>query len=426
MEPNDEPVHPSSSHYLPQPVVDAPTPHPLLPAAPPVAPTPPALPADEPKTRSGYWLWFIAAALFAAAVASGAFFDANDDAPTANAVAANPAVTSTAPVVDAEGNLAIAPPETTIARPEITAVLLDASMVGDVVIPSVVTVQINGTAFGGETGPLGSGSGVVYDDQGHILTNDHVVAAGSSYEVVLSNGTVYPAELVGSDSTTDLAVLKVTADGLTPIELGQTDELTVGDPAVAVGSPLGLRGGPSLTVGVISAFGREVRTDSTTTLYGMLQTDAPITQGSSGGALVDATGRLVGITTAVGVSEVGIEGIGFATPIEIVERVADEIIASGVASRPFVGIGGITTSADTSDGGSSPVGVLIESIEPNSGAAAAGLAPGDVIAALNGDDVKTMNELVALLRQYGVGTTIKVTLDSGEIVAVTLGENPNP
>jgi S1-C subfamily serine protease len=267
---------------------------------------------------------------------------------------------------------------------------------------------------------------VVYDDQGHILTNDHVVAAGTSYEVVLSNGTVYPAELVGSDSTTDLAVLRVTADGLLPIELGQTEELTVGDPAVAVGSPLGLRGGPSLTVGVVSAFGREVRTDSTTTLYGMLQTDAPITQGSSGGALVDAHGRLVGITTAVGVSDVGIEGIGFATPIKIVKRVADEIIASGSASRPFIGISGITTSADTIDGGSAPIGVLIDSIEPGTGAAAAGLSKGDVIAALNGDEVNTMNELVALLREYGAGTTIDVALATGEIVAVTLGENPSP
>lgn len=423
MEPIDPPAFPPG---------DRPASPSFTAAADPVEPTLPTAsaatpPAPAPKKRR-YWGWIAAALLVTGAVSAGAVAANRDSGPSSSAAVA-PAPTTTTEVADLEGTPAIAPPETetTVVRPaEITAVLLDASMVGDAVIPSVVTVEINGTAFGGTTQSLGSGSGVVYDDSGHVLTNDHVVAAGSSYEVVLSNGTVYPAELIGTDSTTDLAVLKITAEGLTPIERGDTNELTVGDPAVAVGSPLGLRGGPSLTVGVLSAFGREVRTDSTTTLYGMLQTDAPITQGSSGGALVDAKGRLVGITTAVGVSDVGIEGIGFATPINIVTRVADEIIATGSASRPFIGISGITASADTTDGGSTPVGVLIDSIEPNTGAAAAGLAEGDVIAALNGDTVKTMNELVALLRQYGAGDTIDVTLENGSVIGVTLGENPNP
>lgn len=389
---------------------------PSLPSSPPST-TPPA--GRPPEPRRSYWRWFLAATIVAAAVVAGALVSSSDDADGADSAAAPTTPTSIAP--------ALATPTTTVttAPPELTTVLLDASNVGARVIPSVVTVQISGVASGGGDTILGSGSGVVYDDQGHIVTNDHVVGAGSSYEIVLADGRVYPAELVGTDPTTDLAVLSVTAVDLRPISVGATAALTVGDPAVAVGSPLGLDGGPSLTVGVVSAFGREVQTDRTTILYGMLQTDAPITQGSSGGALVDGEGRLVGITTAVGVSDVGIEGIGFATPVEIVTRVANEIIADRSASNPYIGIRGATTFADTVDGGSIPIGVLIDTVEPGTAAATAGLATGDVIAAVNGDAVKTMDELIAFLRQYGAGATIEVSLDGGTILDITLGERPD-
>ena len=388
-------------------------------------------PAPTPQPRSkgnGYWRWYLAAAFLAAAVVAGAVVSAGTNAPAAavEAVAAadsEPVTTAPqSPVKTTVVDPATAPETALVAGEE--AMLMDASVVGAAVIPSVVTVQISGTAANGENRQLGSGSGVVYDKQGHIITNDHVVAAGTSYEIVLADGRVYPAELVGTDPTTDLAVLKVTTEGLIAIAIGDSDALTVGDPAVAVGSPLGLDGGPSLTVGVISAFGREVQTDSTTILYGMLQTDAPITQGSSGGALVDGAGQLVGITTAVGVSDVGIEGIGFATPIEVVTRVADEIIASGEASSPYIGIRGETTFAETTDGGSIPIGVIIDTVEPDTAADSAGLVEGDVISAINGDTVKTMDELIALLRRYSAGSTIEVTLDGGATVEVTLGQRP--
>jgi serine protease Do len=250
------------------------------------------------------------------------------------------------------------------------------------------------------------------------------VSAGTSYEVVLADGRVYPAEVVGTNSATDLAVLKITADDLQPIAIGSSDALSVGDPAVAVGSPLGLDGGPSLTVGVISAFGREVQTDSSTFLYGMLQTDAPITSGSSGGALVNAEGRLVGITTAVGVSSVGVEGIGFATPVEIVARVADEIIATGEASSPFLGIWTESVLEATADGGSIPLGIAVTQVDAQSAAATAGVVEGDIIAALNGIEVRTFNDLVAALRRYSAGDTIDVTLASGTVLEVVLGQRP--
>ncbi len=384
-------------------------------------------PAEKPRDGSrgqGDWKWFVAAALVAAAFTAGAFVAASDNAGTDPVPNAAPVAVTTPPTTTRAPVVPIPEPVVEPTPIDTNTLLLDASLVGDTVIPSVVTVEITGTVLG-ETGRIGSGSGVVFDDEGHIITNDHVVAAGDSYQVVLADGRVYPAELIGTDPTTDLAVLSVGAQDLRPIEIGSSDQLAVGDPAVAVGSPLGLQGTPSLTVGVISAFGREVQTDATTRLYGMLQTDAPITQGSSGGALVDGAGRLVGITTAVGVSEVGIEGIGFATPIEVVTRVVDELITNGEAINPFLGIYGGTFFADTDDGGSAPVGVEIESIEADTAAEAAGLNPGDVIAAVDGTPIKTMEELVSLLRRYGAGSAIELTLENGTTVPVILGERPD-
>jgi S1-C subfamily serine protease len=207
---------------------------------------------------------------------------------------------------------------------------------------------------------------------------------------------------------------------LDPIELGAASALSVGDTAVAVGSPLGLEGGPSLTVGVISAFGRQVQTGPSTVLYGMLQTDAPITSGSSGGALVDGAGRLIGITTAVGVSDVGIEGIGFATPVEIVGRVVDELITDGSVEHAFLGITGTTAFEDAVDGARVASGVEVGSVEPASAAASADLAPGDVITSIDGRPIETMDELIVALRVRYPGDQVELTVNDATVV-VTLG-----
>ena len=302
---------------------------------------------------------------------------------------------------------------------------VDAVAVGEVVIPSIVSVQI------GRSGPtgfseIGSGSGVVYDTEGHIITNDHVATGGSVYQVVFADGRVYEASLVGTDAATDLAVLKIAADNLVPIEFGSSDDLSVGDPTVAVGNPLGLAGGPSLTVGVLSAFDRQVQTSVSDILHGMLQTDAPITQGSSGGALVDETGRLIGITTAVGVSSVGVEGIGFATPVEIVERVVEEIIATGRAGTAFLGIVGGTSFDIAPDGAQVPAGVEVASVEPTGAAAAAGLQAGDVIISFEGTDLQTMEDLIIRLRRSYVGDEVQLMIDRAgivEMIDLVLGEN---
>lgn len=378
------------------------------------APQPPTTKRQGPR----YWRWYLAAFVLLAAVAAGAIAATSNDSPSQTSAATQPTTTAAKAINNS-----------TTSQSDTTSLLspsqhLDARVVGQKVIPSVVTVQIRGTTINGQDTPVGSGSGVIYDTQGHIVTNNHVAEAGSSYEVVLSDGRIYPAEVVGTDPTTDLAVLKVTAENLQPIGIGSTRDLTVGDPAVAVGSPLGLEGGPSLTVGVLSAFDRTVQTDSTTELLGMVQTDAPITQGSSGGALVDENGNLIGITTAIGVSPVGVEGIGFATPVEIMTRVVDEIIATGSASNPYLGVTLRPDMQDTADGGSAPVGMAVETVVPGSAADNAGLKVGDVITKIEGRTVYTFSKLVGELRRYSSGAEIQLTLKDGHTINVTLGERP--
>ncbi len=303
---------------------------------------------------------------------------------------------------------------------------LDAVAVGEIVIPSIVTVHVGRQQA---TGFLlaGSGSGVVVDTSGHVVTNDHVVNGGSEYQVVLADGRTYEATLVGTDQVTDLAVILIDAQGLDPIEFGSSDSLSVGDPAIAVGNPLGLDGGPSLTVGVLSAFNRTVQAAAGEVLYGMLQTDAPITQGSSGGALVDERGRLIGITTAVGVSEIGVEGIGFATPVEIVARVANELIETGRVQHAYLGITGSTEYRTADDHAHLAAGVQVQQVEARGAAEAAGLEVGDVITAVEGANVDTMQDLIVLLRRSLVGDTVRLTVERGgttEIIDVTLRGRP--
>ncbi len=353
---------------------------------------------------------FLGAVLALAAVVGIGWLDASDQSTTST--------TSTTALDQASGAVnPAATGTTTLQRREAN---VDAVAVGEVVIPSIVSVQI------GQNGPtgffeVGSGSGVVFDSQGHIITNDHVASGGSGYQVVFADGRVYEATLVGTDSVTDLAVLKIDADGLIPVEFGSSDDLLVGDPAVAVGNPLGLDGGPSLTVGVVSAFDRRVQTSASDILYGMLQTDAPITQGSSGGALVDQTGKLIGITTAVGVSEIGVEGIGFATPVEIVERVVTELITDGEAETAFLGIVGGTSFDTAVDGAQVPAGVEIQTVEPAGAAAVAGLQAGDVITSFDGRELETMQDLIVSLRRSHVGDAVQLTIErSGSIESIDL------
>lgn len=307
--------------------------------------------------------------------------------------------------------------------------LASAEAVGQKVIPSIVTVEVGERTEDGGISVFASGSGVVISPDGHIVTNNHVVEDATAWRAIFQNGAIYTAELLGTDHVTDLAVLQISADDLVPIEFGSTEGLQVGAPAIAVGNPLGQQGGASLTVGVLSAINRQVSFSDSSTLFGMLQTDAPITQGSSGGALVNGEGSLIGITTAIGVSEAGAEGIAYATPVEVVRRVVDELIESGTVKHAFLGIEGEDHLAGLADGGAVPDGAVIRTlIEGESAAAAAGLIPGDVIVRVDERDVLTMQDLVLGLRLYRAGADVEfeVLRDGETVIAhVTLGERPD-
>jgi S1-C subfamily serine protease len=276
------------------------------------------------------------------------------------------------------------------------------------VVPSVVTVEV-GDLEGDTLTLTGSGSGVILED-GYVVTNHHVIEGATTSRIVLQDGRTYDAEIIGSDAITDLAVLKVEIDGLTPIDFGSTEDLTIGRMAVAVGNPLGQEGGASLTVGVISALSRTVAFNNSPALYGMLQTDAPITSGSSGGALVDENGNLIGITAAIGVSQAGAEGIGYAIPVELVERVTKEIIETGTVKHGFIGIIGTNYIADAEDGALVPAGAEITELwDEYSAAGDAGFVPGDAIVEVNGVRISTMEDLVVQLRLFRVGDEIMLT-----------------
>jgi serine protease DegQ len=209
-------------------------------------------------------------------------------------------------------------------------------------------------------------------------------------------------------------VIRVDAPDLKPIELADIANVRVGDPAIAIGNPLGLRGGPSVTSGIVSAFNRRLTVTTTEELYGLIQTDAPITRGSSGGALLDGQGRLIGITTAIGVSDVGAEGLGFAVPVNIVVGIAEDLIADGEVQHAFLGIVGENAFELTEDNARLPTGARISSVEPDSAIGAAGAQPGDTIVTLDGASVANMNELVAMLRTYRAGETVSVALLRGD------------
>lgn len=298
------------------------------------------------------------------------------------------------------------------------------------VVPSIVTVDV-GADNDGDFNRFGSGSGVVLTSDGLIATNEHVVADAERVQVIFRDGRIYEAEVVGADRRTDLAVLRITATGLIPVEIGSTETAEIGQLAVAIGSPLGLEGGPSLSVGVVSAFGRQVRTGPETTdvLFDMLQTDAPITQGSSGGALVDGQGRLLGITSAIGISSAGAEGIGFAIPVELVTRITDEIIQTGAVTHAFLGVGLNNAFREGADGAQVPSGAIVSNfaISP-SAAEEAGLEAGDVIVAYNDNPVRVRDDLISGLRRLRVGDAVTLEVRRGSesiAIEVVLGTRPD-
>jgi S1-C subfamily serine protease len=299
--------------------------------------------------------------------------------------------------------------------------------------PSVVTVYV--TSASGS----GSGSGVVLTADGFVLTNNHVVAlegnGPGTVQVRTADGTLYDASVVGTDPASDLAVLRLDgAQGLTPATFADSDEVQVGDVAVAIGAPLGLSN--TVTDGIISATGRAVATGSTkddATVIDALQTDAAINPGNSGGALVNGAGEVVGINTAIATvasgvpgsqSQSGNIGVGFAIPGNTAQRIAKELSETGKATRAYLGVRAQTYA----DGRNSDVGAGAEiaSIEPGSAAADAGLQVGDVVTAVGDRPVTTSTELTAAVRSQAPGEQVTLTVhrgDATQTVEVTLGSS---
>ena len=299
------------------------------------------------------------------------------------------------------------------------------------VVPSIVTVTVFESGSEDEEGLLGvgSGSGVVVSTDGYIITNHHVIDGATDYRVEFEDGRVYIAELVGSDELTDIAVLQISANNLVPIDIGSSDALDLGDPAIAVGNPLGQEGGASVSVGIVSAFDRRVDFSASDFLHGMIQTDAAINSGSSGGALVNADGALIGITSAIGVSQAGPEGIGYAIPVELVKRISDEIIEDGDVQHPFLGVTIGTFFDEASDGATVPAGSAIQTIEgTDSAAGQAGLLPGDVIVRIGDKVIVDQTSLILAVRLYRVGDDVEFEVirdDEAETFTVTFGQRPS-
>ena len=256
----------------------------------------------------------------------------------------------------------------------------------------------------------GAGSGVILTQDGYIVTNHHVIEDANSITVRTRSGDEYNASLVGSDEQSDLAVLKIDATGLTPAVLGDSTTLEVGDLAIAIGNPLGELGG-SVTSGIISALDREMTIDGQTMT--LLQTDAAVNPGNSGGGLFNANGDLIGIVNAKSSGE-NVEGIGFAIPISTATDIIDELIANGeVTSRPTLGVSlyNVEDEATASQLGVDSTGVYIVQIVDGGAADNAGLRSGDRIVSVDGSEVSSASDVRAALNKHKIGESISITVE---------------
>ena len=297
--------------------------------------------------------------------------------------------------------------------------------VANKVLPSIVGITVEypvNSIFMMQSGTAeAEGSGIIISNDGYILTNNHVInsaSTSSSYyyeigqankvEVYLYNEeTPYTATVVGTDEETDLAVIKIEGDNFTAAELGDSDTLQVGEFVMAIGNPLGMKS--SVTSGIVSAVDREV-TDSDGKVYKLIQTDTAINSGNSGGALVNSKGKVIGINT-LKVSETGVEGMGFAIPVNSAQPIYEQLIQYNKVKRPAIGISGRDITENLAKRYKLVEGVYVMSVEEFSGAERAGIKVGDVIVKADDETVKTMTELNAIKNKHAIGEEIKLTVN---------------
>jgi S1-C subfamily serine protease len=283
------------------------------------------------------------------------------------------------------------------------------SDIADRVTPAVVSIEVRV----GEAGATGSGV-VIEGENGYIVTNNHVVSGadgveGAEIRAVFADGSGSAARIVGRDPASDIAVLKVEKPGLVTAQLGDSADVVVGDPVVAIGSPLGLAG--TVTSGIVSALDRPVRLSGegsdTNAVISAVQTDAPINPGNSGGALVDGTGALIGINTAIASVGGGSVGLGFAIPIDTVRNISEQLIDDGTATHATLGVNARSVTDGTRDG------ALVLNVEPGSPADAAGIEEQDVVIAVEGEPVGSSEELVVAIDAFDPGDTVTVEVVRG-------------
>lgn len=410
-------------------------PEPGAPYGPPPAPPAPPSGSAFTKPRDGgrprrRFVDMALSAVVAAVVAAGttAAVVANDNANSTSSATSTtsrggnaPAGTGSGPVTQTAGST------------------VNWTPVAEAVEPSVVAISVSSRVGGAE------GSGVILDTAGRVLTNDHVVSGvGRSGEltVTLSDGRSYPATVVGTDPSTDLAVIIMkNADKLTPATLGDSDAVKVGSPVMAVGNPLGLAG--TVTTGIVSALDRPVTTTNDTArasasgdggvvVTNAIQTDAAVNPGNSGGALVDATGRVIGIPSSIASlgaqgpgSAAGSIGLGFSIPINEAKSIADQLIAGGTAEHPFLGVS--LKDGAVKEGAATRNAAVVAAVSPGTPAAAAGLRVGDAVTAVDGERTNGSESLVAQVRERSVGSKVELTVvrdGQAEQVSVTLAKRP--
>lgn len=319
---------------------------------------------------------------------------------------------------------AMAAPEVTIPPDNVSNLI---SSVAEKVGPSVVSVDnmvpVNNN-FQIKYVTQGSGSGVIFDKNGYIVTNNHVVEGAKRIEVGLQNGKKVVAKLIGTDAKTDLAVLKIDGTNLPVATLGDSDKIKVGELAIAIGNPLGEQYSGTVTAGIISGLNRTLNSGDTS--LKLIQTDAAINPGNSGGPLVNTKGEVIGITSVklvstggssdffdvfgFGTSGTPVEGMGFAIPINTARPIIDQLIKNGYVERPMIGVAVQQVGEDDAQTYNIPVGLYVAQVQPGGPAEAAGITPGDVITAVDGKKVTTLDELQQIIYQHKVGDTVKVTI----------------
>jgi S1-C subfamily serine protease len=366
----------------------------------------------------------VAAALLGAAVAAGTFAVLDDDTATT--------VATTVETTD--------PAAQTTSAPQSLNALYRRAVRGVVEITAVASSDAFSPGGGGQQA---QGSGFVYDTEGHVVTNQHVVDGAASITVTFPNGARYPAQLIGVDASSDLALLQVEAPArvLHPLALADSDEVRVGDAVLAIGSPFGLEG--TLTSGIVSALHRQIEAPNNFTIDDAIQTDAAINHGNSGGPLLDLRGRVVGVNAQIRSDSGGNEGVGFAIPSNTVRTVVSQLISAGKVDHAYLGVSIQTIPGDAAAALGVPRGVAVTQVVPGAPAASAGLqgpsgemtvngevypTGADVITHIDGKRVTNADALRAIVdaKEPGDEVTLTVVRDGDTLtLTVTLGSRPS-